>query len=93
MVGLLASACAFDNRAAVSTLQKQIVSTARLVDPAEFAAAVAEPDRVTLNVHAPFEGNIAGTDVSILFDQIAEQTHRLPPIALRLWPSIADQDR
>jgi len=77
-VALLASACAFDDRAAVSTTQEQVISTARLEGPAEFAAAVAEPDRVTVNVHVPFEGDIPGTDMSIPFDLIAEQIHRLP---------------
>ncbi|KMO72862.1 rhodanese-like domain-containing protein [Mycolicibacterium chlorophenolicum] len=48
------------------------------MDPDEFAAAIAEPDRVTVNVHVPFEGDIAGTDLSIPFDQITEQAGRLP---------------
>ena len=51
---------------------------ARLVDPDEFAAVVAEPNRVTVNVHVPFEGEIPGTDLSIPFDQIASQADRLP---------------
>jgi rhodanese-related sulfurtransferase len=51
---------------------------ARLVDPDEFAVAVAEPGRVTINVHIPFEGDIDGTDLSIPFDQIASQAERLP---------------
>lgn len=53
-------------------------TAARLVDPAEFAAAVAEPGRLTINVHVPFEGDIAGTDLSIPFDQIADRADRLP---------------
>lgn len=54
------------------------ISAARLVGPAEFASAIAEPDRVTLNVHVPFEGDIAGTDLSIPFDQIAANAENLP---------------
>ncbi|OBB01760.1 sulfurtransferase [Mycolicibacterium fortuitum] len=59
----------------------------RLVSPDEFATAIAESDRVTINVHVPFEGDIAGTDLSIPFDRIAEQADRLPtdrraPIAI-----------
>lgn len=53
-------------------------SAARLVDPGEFAAAIAEPDRLAVNVHVPFEGDIPGTDLSIPFDQIAAQADRLP---------------
>ncbi|WP_454791940.1 rhodanese-like domain-containing protein [Mycolicibacterium lutetiense] len=59
----------------------------RLVGPDEFATAIGESDRMTINVHVPFEGDIAGTDLSIPFDRIAEQADRLPaargaPIAI-----------
>lgn len=59
----------------------------RLVGPDEFASAIAESDRLTINVHVPFEGDIAGTDLSIPFDRIPEQADRLPsdrdaPIAI-----------
>jgi rhodanese-related sulfurtransferase len=50
----------------------------QLVGPGEFASAVAEPDRVTINVHVPYEGDIPGTDLSIPFDQIAQQAAKLP---------------
>lgn len=53
-------------------------AAARLVDPDEFVAVIAEPDRLTVNVHVPFEGDIPGTDLSIPFDQIAAQADRLP---------------
>ncbi|WKG02504.1 rhodanese-like domain-containing protein [Mycolicibacterium sp. HK-90] len=63
------------------------VAVHRLVGPDEFATAIAESDRLTINVHVPFEGDIAGTDLSIPFDRIAEQADRLPsdrdaPIAI-----------
>ncbi|OMC41699.1 sulfurtransferase [Mycobacterium sp. GA-1841] len=59
----------------------------RLVGPDEFAAAVGESDTVTINVHVPYEGDIAGTDLSIPFDRIAQESDRLPrdrsaPIAI-----------
>jgi rhodanese-related sulfurtransferase len=50
----------------------------RLADPDAFSAAVLEPNRVTINVHVPFEGDIEGTDLSVPFDQIAAQSDRLP---------------
>lgn len=55
-----------------------VPAPSRLVGPREFAAAVAEPGRVTINVHVPDVGDIAGTDVSIPFDQIDVQVQRLP---------------
>lgn len=51
---------------------------ARLLAPDEFADAVAEPGRVTINVHVPFEGDIAGTDLSIRYDRVRAARDRLP---------------
>ena len=44
----------------------------------DFAKAVAQPNRVTVNVHVPFEGAIPGTDLFIPFDKIEQQASRLP---------------
>jgi rhodanese-related sulfurtransferase len=49
-----------------------------LLAPADFAAAVAEPSRITVNVHVPFEGAIAGTDLTIAYDRIGAEAGRLP---------------
>ena len=49
-----------------------------LLDPAGFAAAVAEPARFVLNVHVPDEGAISGTDAAIPYDRIAERAAELP---------------
>jgi rhodanese-related sulfurtransferase len=49
-----------------------------LVDPAAFAAAVAAPGTVTVDVHIPFEGKIAGTDLMIPYNQVAQQGAELP---------------
>ncbi|MFV8245049.1 rhodanese-like domain-containing protein [Mycolicibacterium peregrinum] len=59
----------------------------RLVGPDEFATAIGESGRTTINVHVPFEGDIAGTDLSIPFDRITERADQLPtdrgaPIAI-----------
>lgn len=54
------------------------VPASPLVDPDTFAAAVAQPTRVTVNVHVPFEGAIEGTDLSIPYDQINADAGRLP---------------
>ena len=53
-------------------------SAARLIGPDEFATAVAGIDTVTINVHVPYEGDIAGTDLTIPFDQIETQINKLP---------------
>lgn len=58
-------------------------SPSRLLGPDEFAAAIADPARTTINVHIPFEGTLAGTDLMIPYDQITQQVSRLP----------ADRDR
>jgi rhodanese-related sulfurtransferase len=41
-----------------------------LVGPDEFARRIEAPGVVTINVHTPDEGSIAGTDLTIAFDQI-----------------------
>lgn len=41
-----------------------------VLDSEEFAAAIAAPDAVVVNVHIPYEGEIDGTDAFIPFDQI-----------------------
>lgn len=50
----------------------------RLLEPAAFARAVQEPDRITINVHVPFEGALAGTDLFIPYDRIRQYQSRLP---------------
>jgi rhodanese-related sulfurtransferase len=49
-----------------------------LVDPEAFAAAVAAPGTVTIDVHIPFEGKIAGTDLMIPYNQVEQQAAALP---------------
>lgn len=54
-------------------------AASRLVDPEAFARAVSRPGVVTINVHVPFAGSIAGTDASIPFDRIRPGASGLPP--------------
>lgn len=56
----------------------EAISAARLLDPAAFASAMAEPERVTINVHVPFDGQIAGTDRMIPYDQVGAEAAKLP---------------
>ena len=49
------------------------------VPPAAFSAVLRGTPQLTLiNVHVPYEGELAGTDAFIAFDQIARQRNRLP---------------
>ena len=54
--------------------------------PDEFAARIDAPGVVTINVHIPDEGSIAGTDLTIAFDQITDSaelpTERNTPLAV-----------
>lgn len=50
----------------------------RLLAPEAFATAVADTQRVMINVHVPDEGSIARTDLSIPFDEIKARSDELP---------------
>jgi phage shock protein E len=51
--------------------------SADLVGPDEFAERMTDPEAVVVNVHVPYEGEIAGTDLFIPFEEIASSP-RLP---------------
>ncbi len=50
----------------------------RLVPPGDFASAVAEPERVTINVLGPGVESIPGTDLAIPVDELAARSAELP---------------
>lgn len=50
----------------------------QLVDPAAFAAAVTTPGTVTIDVHIPFEGKIAGTELMLPYNEISQRAGELP---------------
>lgn len=61
--------------------------SARLLNSARFAAAVADDDRYLINVHTRDEGSLPGTDAALPFDQLPERAGELPqdrrtPLAL-----------
>lgn len=56
----------------------------RLVSPAEFARAVAEPGTVTLNVLGTNTPYIPGTDLKIRVDQLSARVADLPPTSTTL---------
>ena len=53
------------------------------VSVAELQTWLANKDFVLVNVHIPFEGNIAKTDLSIPYDQIAQNLDQLPDKSAR----------
>jgi phage shock protein E len=75
---LLSAACgSADDAAPESTSTSTSTTRAaapELVGPDEFAARVEDPKVVTINVHVPNEGNIAGTDLAVPFDEISSST-------------------
>ena len=48
------------------------------VSVAELQTMLANKDFTFINVHIPFEGNIANTDLSIPYDQVAQNLDKLP---------------
>jgi len=50
----------------------------RNVLPKELKTLLKNKDFVFVNVHIPFAGNIAGTDLSIAYDQIEQNLSQLP---------------
>ena len=68
LLGSITVACASDGGASGSASGS---APSKLVDPAAFAARMAEPGVVTINVHTPDEGSIAVSDLMIPFDEIA----------------------
>jgi phage shock protein E len=48
------------------------------VSVTELQTMLANKDFTFVNVHIPFEGNIAGTDISIAYDQIGKNLDKLP---------------
>jgi rhodanese-related sulfurtransferase len=66
---VLCMSCSTGTVTESSTIVSQEAST--LVGPSAFAERIGEPGVVTINVHVPDQGSIAGTDLTIPFDEIA----------------------
>lgn len=83
LVVLLLTACSNSATplATVEVVGKQVsVSGGSYTDVsvAELQTMLANKDFTFINVHIPFEGNIARTDLSIPYDQIAQNLDKLP---------------
>lgn len=64
--------------AAAVVVPATLAAPPRLAAPAAFARAVAQKGTVTINVHVPDEGSLAGTDLWIPFDRVKASRARLP---------------
>jgi len=73
---LIAAGCGSDEGEGenVGESATEAPTSSELIDPQAFAARIAAPDVVTINVHTPNEGSIAGTDLTIPFDEVASST-------------------
>lgn len=58
--------------------RSDVEAASKLLVPGDFATAIAEPERLTINVHVPFEGVLPGTDLLIPYDQIRQLASELP---------------
>jgi len=82
IVILLLAACngTATNQPAVEVVGKQVSvdgGSYTDVSVAELQTMLANKDFTFVNVHIPFEGDIAGTDLSIPYDQIAQNLDKL----------------
>ena len=53
-------------------------SAVRLLDPAEYKAAIGGPGAFVVNLHIPYEREIEGTDAFIPYDEVAKHASELP---------------
>ncbi len=67
-----------ENPTAPGPARTTSVGAAVSLDPAAFAAAVTEQERVTVNVHVPYAGELAGTDLFLPYDRVETDAADLP---------------
>jgi len=73
LLGVVAAACSsYDSESSDSA------GPARLLEPTAYAAILESNARFVVNVHTPDEGQIAGTDVAIPFDELEQRAGELP---------------
>lgn len=82
LIALMLSACSSSATGGVDETLGREISVAggsyTDVTVAELQGMLAEKDFLFVNVHIPFEGDIPDTDVSIPYNQIAQNLEKLP---------------
>jgi len=84
IVSLTATACGQARDPGGRALENQPVAQTKAspgysdISVQDLHEMMAQKDFLLVNVHIPFEGDIPGTDVSIPFDEIAENLDQLP---------------
>lgn len=80
LLALALSACSvqFTPQAVTGTKVSVTGGSYLNVTPAELKTMLDSKDFVFINVHIPFAGNIAGTDLSIPYEQIDQNLDKLP---------------
>ncbi len=76
LVGGLVGACSsYDSGGPEGS---DVAGPATLLSPEEYAAVIESGERFVVNVHTPDEGQLAGTDVAIAFDELEPRSDELP---------------
>ena len=76
ILGLLLTAC--QSRSITGETVSAAGGSYKNVTPKELNTMLKDKDFVLVNVHIPFAGDIAGTDLSIPYDQIEQNISQLP---------------
>jgi rhodanese-related sulfurtransferase len=63
----------------VGTLVTAPGGTFHQIGPTSLKTMLAQKDFTFVNVHIPYEGEIAQTDANVPYDQVAQQISRFPP--------------
>ena len=76
ILGLFLTAC--QSRSITGEVVSAVGGSYKNVTPKELNTMLKDKDFLLVNVHIPFAGDIAGTDLSIPYDQVERDVSQLP---------------